>query len=72
DQITTRRNFEVRASNDPNFATYTVLASQGSTAFPDDTTWTANVTDTNQYRYIRFYKTVNEYMFICEFKVWGY
>ncbi|HHV99794.1 MAG TPA: hypothetical protein GXX36_09530, partial [Clostridiaceae bacterium] len=72
DQITTRRNFEVRASNDPNFATYTVLASQGSTAFPDDTTWTADVTDTNQYRYIRFYKTSNEYMFICEFKVWGY
>jgi len=72
DQITTRRNFAIQASNDPNFSSYTTLASIGSTPFPDDTTWSADVTNPNKFRYIRLYKTSNEYMFISELKVWGY
>jgi hypothetical protein len=71
DQSDTRRNFEIRASNDPTFATYTVLASQGSTTLPYQSTFSANVSDTNSYRYIRVAKTVAEYFFITEFRVFG-
>ena len=63
----TRQNFEIRASNDPSFATYVVLGSQGATALPFKATWTKTVTDTNSYRYIRATKT--GYFFIAELRV---
>lgn len=69
DQPETRRNFEVRVSNDPNFGTFVVLAGQGTTSLPYRATWTASVTNTNTYRYVRFIKTTDEYFFIAEARV---
>ena len=65
----TRQNFEVRASNDPSFASYVVLGTQGATALPFKATWSRAVTDTNGYRYIRATKT--GYFFIAELRVFG-
>ncbi|MBB6731851.1 discoidin domain-containing protein [Cohnella zeiphila] len=73
DQPSTRRNFEVRASNDPNFGTYAVLAGQTASSLPYQSTWITPVYDNAMpYRYIRIVKTVNEYFFLSEVKVFGY
>ena len=72
DQPTTRQNFEIRASNDPTFATYTVLGSQGSTPLAYEATWTANISNGNSFRYVRAAKTVNEYFWVTELQVMGY
>ena len=68
DQYTTRRNFEIRASNDASMANYVVLGGVGSSGFPKDTTWTLNVSDPNSYRYLRLVKTDGAYMYIEEFR----
>jgi F5/8 type C domain-containing protein/exo-rhamnogalacturonan lyase-like protein len=57
DQVTTRRNFEVCGSNDLNFETTTVLASQGKTPIQFNFSFQATVNDTGSYRYIRVRKT---------------
>jgi hypothetical protein len=67
----TRRNFAIRASNDPTFANYVVLASQGSTALPHQGVFETEVTNPNKYRYIRVAKTVDEGFFITELRVLG-
>ncbi|MFK3677957.1 discoidin domain-containing protein [Microbacterium sp. NPDC090218] len=67
----TRRNFEVRASNSPTFATYEVLGSRGPTEFAHQATWTANVVPTASYRYVRLVKTADEYLFVAELRVFG-
>ena len=72
DQPVTRQNFEIRASNDPTFATYTVLGSQGSTPLAYQATWTANISNGNSFRYVRAAKTVNEYFWVSELQVMGY
>jgi hypothetical protein len=41
DQPETRRNYEVRASNNADMSTYVVLATTGSTAFAHHGTWSA-------------------------------
>jgi F5/8 type C domain len=69
DQSVTRKNFEIRVSNDPTFATYTVVYTQGSTPLRFDSTLKADVTDSNAYRYVRVAKTQNEYFCIGELKV---
>jgi hypothetical protein len=69
DNASTRQNFELRASNDPNFGSYVVLGSQGSTPLPFQATWSANVSDTNSYRYVRAVR--NGYFFIAELRVYG-
>ena len=69
DQPSTRRDFEVRASNDPSFASFEVLASPGSTPFAHRATWSAAVTNTKSYRYVRLAKTVDDYLFVNEFRV---
>jgi hypothetical protein len=56
-QVTTRRNFEVRGSNDLNFATSTVLASQGETPIAFNLSFQAKVNDTGTYRFVRVTKT---------------
>ncbi|WP_171689480.1 discoidin domain-containing protein [Paenibacillus germinis] len=65
-----RKNFEIQASNDPTFATYTVLGSVGSTAFTT-ATWGLDLTTTNTYRYVRYQKTGSEYVFLTEMRVFG-
>lgn len=69
DQAPTRRNFEILASNDPEFNTYTVLGSQGSTPYPHESTRTWLVSDDTPYRYVRVQKTTKEYFWINELRV---
>lgn len=57
DQPLTRRNFEVRASNDPNFGSSALLTAQGDAASAFQQPWRASVTDGNGYRYVRVLKT---------------
>ena len=58
DQAFARANFQVRASNDQTFATYTILGSQGATPFAAFGTWTAAVTP-GSFRYLRAQRTNN-------------
>jgi hypothetical protein len=69
DQPVTRKNFEIRVSNDPTFATYTVVYTQGNTPLRFDSTLKADVADSNSYRYVRIAKTQPEYFCIGEVKV---
>ena len=65
-----RRNFEIRASNDPSFGTYAVLASQGTPGLPFAGVFVAEPTDPSPYRYVRAAKTVaGEAFFVTEFEV---
>lgn len=64
-----RKNFEIRASNDPAFATYTVLASQGATPLPHRGTLTLDVTGSTPYRYVRAAKTDGASFSICLLQV---
>jgi F5/8 type C domain/YetA-like protein len=57
DQVTTRRNFEVRGSNDLNFETSTLLASQGENPVTLNHSFQATVNDTGSYRFVRVRKT---------------
>lgn len=65
-----RRNFAVEASNDPDFETYTVLGSQGTTPF-EPGTWSLNVADPVTYRYIRVSKTAAGSFYMAELRVFG-
>lgn len=69
DNPPTRQDFELRASNDPSFATSALLGSQSSTALPFGATWSASVNDTTAYRYVRASKA--GYFFIAELRVFG-
>ncbi|MGH9802374.1 MAG: discoidin domain-containing protein [Blastocatellia bacterium] len=57
DQPLTRRNFEVRASNDADFANYVTLAAQGDAASPHQQTWRAQPIESDSYWYVRVQKT---------------
>ncbi|MBR6729476.1 MAG: discoidin domain-containing protein [Clostridia bacterium] len=69
DQIPTRRNFEILASNDPEFNTYTILGSQGATPYDHASTRVWLVDDDSQYRYVRIQKTVTEYFWLNEVRI---
>jgi hypothetical protein len=69
DQPGTRNNFEVRASNDPTFATYTVIGKQGNTGIPYQGSLTGHITSRTPFRYIRVAKTDGLYFYITEFSV---
>ncbi|MEY9841164.1 hypothetical protein ABH941_006438 [Streptacidiphilus sp. EB103A] len=69
DQPETRSNFEIRASNDPTFATYTVVGRQGSATLPYGSTLTGNIDVRQQFRYVRVAKTDSAYFFIEDFNV---
>lgn len=70
DHVYERKNFEVLASNDPTFATYTVLGRLGEfTAFGYKSTWTQYVDDSTPYRYVRVAKTDNITMIMAELRV---
>jgi len=66
-----RKNFEIRASNVEDFSEYVVLGSQGSQAFPDNTTWSVDLPDGTKYRYVRYQKTDNLYFYVSEIRVLG-
>ncbi|HHW00653.1 MAG TPA: hypothetical protein GXX36_14035 [Clostridiaceae bacterium] len=66
-----RQNFEILASNDPNFKTYDVLGGVGAEPFADETTWQLNVTEKRAYRYIRYQKTEKIYTYVSEIRVFG-
>ncbi|WP_369264149.1 RICIN domain-containing protein [Streptomyces sp. R35] len=68
DQSETRGNFEVRASNDPSFGSYTVLGRQTDT-LPLAATLTSNVDIRQKFRYVRVAKTDGAYFFITDFSV---
>lgn len=73
-----RRNFNVKASNDASFVSSVVLSkngggtcSQSTSSFTAGGTWTCSVSDTINYRYLRFSKTVAEDFEGAEFRVWS-
>jgi lysophospholipase L1-like esterase len=70
DQPTARKNFEVRASNDPSFSKYVVLASQGDVSLPNAATFVAKPTDETPYRYLRVAKTDGAPLTIAEVRAY--
>ena len=66
-----RRNFEILASNDPAFGTFTVLGGQGGTALDSKATFSLTPTDGTAYRYLRVRKTVAESFTIAELRIFG-
>ncbi len=72
DQPETRRNFAVWASNNEDMDLgHVVLGSQGSNTLPYQGTWTLGVNDATLYRYIAIVKTVAEYFFLGDVRVYG-
>lgn len=71
DDPLTRKNFEIRASNDPTFASYTTLFSQGATPLAHQGAVEREITDTAQYRYVRATKTIAESFFVNDLKIRG-
>ncbi|MEV6942520.1 RICIN domain-containing protein [Streptomyces sp. NPDC051172] len=68
DQPETRGNFEIRASNDPSFGSYTVVGRQTST-LPLASTLTGSIDVRQKFRYVRVAKTDGAYFFIADFSV---
>jgi len=69
DQPATRSGFEIRASNDPSFATYTVVGRVDSRALPYGGSVTRDITTPQQYRYIRVAKTDGQYFYLAELSI---
>ncbi|MDH6219588.1 RICIN domain-containing protein [Streptomyces pseudovenezuelae] len=69
DQPETRSNFEIRGSNDPTFADYTVLGRQDATVLPYNATLTAKIDARQKFRYVRVAKTDGGYFYLGDFSV---
>jgi hypothetical protein len=69
DQPETRSDFEIRGSNDPNFADYTVLGRQDDATLPFTATLTAKIDARQKFRYVRVVKTDGAYFYIDDFSV---
>jgi hypothetical protein len=69
DQPETRSNFEIRGSNDPSFADYTVLGRQDAATLPYTSTLTAKIDARQKFRYVRVAKTDGAYFYIDDFSV---
>jgi hypothetical protein len=69
DQPQTRSGFEVRGSNDPAFASYTVLGRQDSATLPYGATLTGKIDVRQKFRYVRVAKTDGAYFYITELSV---
>jgi len=69
DNKLTRKSFEILGSNDPEFKSYAVLASQGDDPFPHGEMQTYYVDNENEYRYVRLAKTNTEYMYVTELRI---
>jgi autotransporter-associated beta strand protein len=77
DQPDSRCNFQVQASNDSGFATYTVLAEQNAVPFPYRRTglsnsWIRFVNNPNGFRFLRVAKVASGGLNFSEFQVFGY
>jgi len=70
-QATTRRYFEVLASNDPEFKTYTKLHDSGSTTVGYRQELKLCFDMEEEYQFIRIRKTVKEYFGIAECRVYS-
>lgn len=66
-----RKNFEVRVSNDPSFATYTVLGGQGAVPLPFKGTLALEIPQTTAFRHLRVAKTDGQSFALTLVKVWG-
>lgn len=66
-----RKNFEIRASEDPSFATYTVLGSQGATALPFKGTWEQDIDVPDAFQHVRVAKTDGQSFSIALVRVHG-
>ncbi len=66
-----RRNFDVRVSNDPAFATYTSLGGQGASPLPFKGTLTLEIPQTLPFRYLRVAKTDGQSFALALVRVWG-
>lgn len=66
-----RRKFEVLASNDPGFASFTVVGSQGTNPIPHAGSYQTEVDDEPTYRYVRVAKTEQEELSIASMLVLG-
>ena len=71
DQSETRKNFEIRASNDPTFTAYTTLGKQGNEPLSYKASFIAPVTNVTKFRYVRIAKTAAEYFFMAEIRVFA-
>lgn len=70
DHVYERRNFDVLASNDPTFSTYTVIGRQGNFSVGYKQTWSSLVDDPTPYRYVRVVKTTEIVTLVmAEFRV---
>jgi hypothetical protein len=69
DQPQTRSGFEVRGSNDPSFAGYTVLGRQDSATLPYGATLTGKIDVRQKFRYVRVAKTDGAYFYLTELGV---
>jgi hypothetical protein len=69
DQPETRRNLEVRGSDDPTFNTFEVLGTWGNTGLPHQGIWAVDLPVGKKYRFIRVTKTKSEYFYLSEVRV---
>lgn len=65
-----RKNFEIQASLDKNFSSYTVLGAQGEEDFGINNVWHCAVESTEKFRYVRFKKTTEGLGEIRELRVY--
>jgi hypothetical protein len=67
-----RRKFEVQASNDPAFTTLTVLATAPEAPIPHGKRWSAEISASEKFRYLRVIKTQpGERLSLAEVRVYG-
>ncbi|WP_167859058.1 right-handed parallel beta-helix repeat-containing protein [Paenibacillus cymbidii] len=72
DQIAARRNFEIWGSNNPDMSLgHTVLGSLGEPAIAHQATWSTIVDNTAGFQYIAIVKTVPEYLYLNEVRVYA-
>ena len=68
-QPATRANFEIQASNDPDFEKFVVLASRGSEPFEDKSTCVLYSDNEEEYRYVRVKKSDKQYFVLAEVRL---
>jgi hypothetical protein len=67
-----RRKFEVQASNDPAFTTPTVLATAPEAPIPHGKRWSAEISTSEKFRYLRVIKTQpGERLSLAEVRVYS-
>lgn len=69
DQPSARANFEIQASNDPDFGKFVVLASKGSEAYEHKGTCVLYSDNENEYRYVRVKKSDKQYFVFAEVRL---